>query len=295
MVDAKINIMRHSHLERQMRTVSVVIVNSLSGSEVDLVKIGETGVQIILRFERSNHAFGECIVITVANFAHTGTDTVLGQDIQVRARGVLYAMIAVVNEFSFLFGELFESHPQAINSTIGGQGAGYVPTDNKARVQIHQQEKISEASQLHFQISDITYPHLIGLRNRHSGQQVRSKPIARDRGAPIGFRAFHEHISLTQQAKKTVPADLYAFYGQHWPYFQQHFAGSQPRMFAPHLSHHFQDNLFLNLPLHVAFCLLIMCLASDAKLGTDLTHVHPSSWLLSDFSDKSLDDRTAFF
>ena len=173
-METKINVMGHSHIQRHMRTVSVVIVNSLFGSEKHLVMISETGIQIILILKSANYTFSEDIVITVANFAHTGTDTVLGQDFHVWARSVLHAMTAVVDEISFRFRELLESYPQAINRTIGSQRAGHVPTDNEARVQIHQQEKISEAPHLYLQISDVTYPYLIGLRYSHSRQQIGS-------------------------------------------------------------------------------------------------------------------------
>ena len=90
-----------------MRPVGVVIVNSFPGCELDLALIGETCNQIILILKRANHTFGESIVITIANFAHTRADTVSVQDFQVWASGVLQAMIAVIDNLSLRFRSIF--------------------------------------------------------------------------------------------------------------------------------------------------------------------------------------------
>ena len=110
MDQTRIDIFRSSHVEREMRTISVVEMNSLGSGQSDLTIIDETSIECVLMFEGTNHPFCKDVVVAVANGTHTWPNTFLKQNLHVRMSTVLDPMIGMMNAVVFYFREVFKRH-----------------------------------------------------------------------------------------------------------------------------------------------------------------------------------------
>ncbi len=104
-----------------MRTIRIVQMDSLMDGQVNLGTIDKAISQVILVFENTDEAFGEDVVVAVADCAHAGLDLVTQQGVHVQMAGVLDTMIAMMDQGLRCDRVVLERHLQAGQGAISSQ------------------------------------------------------------------------------------------------------------------------------------------------------------------------------
>ena len=81
-----------------MRPLEVVKVNRLLNGPLRWGRRVKELIQAILNFQNAINAFGEGIIVTIADLTHAGTDLMLGKLVTNGLSRVLATMIAVKDE-----------------------------------------------------------------------------------------------------------------------------------------------------------------------------------------------------
>ena len=256
-------------IERQMRALHVVEIDSLSDSAERLLMRKKAAIQAILKLQDAIDPFCKCVVIGIANLAHTGADVMVSKLLPKGMTGVLGAMITVKDETVWAPGHLSKRHVKRSGKAIHSQRVAEVKAHDAAGKDVCDEHKVTEAD-ISEDVGNVTDPRLVGCGYDLRRQQVVTAPEAgpgRTMGTP---HSWHQQVALTQQGKEPVPTDVDALLRQSVRQFFPELARPHAAMPMANRLDSRHDGLGLRGALGLAPLQLIVCLATDAKVPTEL-------------------------
>ena len=166
------DISRFSIVESEVRPLIVVQPDGLLNSSLSMLPIEEKGIEPILDFEDAIDAFGQGILIAVADLAHARADAGGEEPLTIGSRGVLDAVVRMMNHAGQRgCGRLVQGHVKGAKTAFDGERGGQIIANNEAREGIGEEGQIGETG-LSREVGDVADPHLVNAMETEFSDQV---------------------------------------------------------------------------------------------------------------------------
>jgi len=259
------DISRFSIVESEVRPLIVVQPDGLLNSSLSMLPIEEKGIEPILDFEDAIDAFGQGILIAVADLAHARADAGGEEPLTIGSRGVLDAVVRMMNHAGQRgCGRLVQGHVKGAKTAFDGERGGQIIANNEAREGIGEEGQIGETG-LSREVGDVADPHLVNAMETEFSDQVREFPKPRTGGATLAAFGRRQKIMPLQKVKEGVSTSGNAKQRQLGLQLVQQLTPSHVWMSLTNSLHEFHQQLLLSC-LHLSSLQgLIMRLATNPK------------------------------